>query len=122
MKKTEAPATRATSQNQPDTKKPATKIKRVLTYLVTKGSINRLEAEKPPVFDHSLNSTMSNEIKQRLKLEFSSIPEKTIGYDGLGAIYHRYSLTEHSTEAAKRIINDYRTKRGADPIQWESAA
>jgi hypothetical protein len=102
--------------------KPPFKLERVLTYLVEHGSINRLEAEKAPVFDHALNSTMSNEIKLRLGLEFSSIPEKTIGYNGLGAIFNRYTLTEESTIKAKQLINDYRLKRGVALIQWEGAA
>ena len=122
MDKPTTPFTGAASQNQSDITKPPTKIERVLTYLVTKDSINRLEAEKAPVFDHALNSTMSNEIKQRLGLIFTSIPEKALGYDGLGSIYHRYALTEDSTAKAKLIINHYRTKRGAKPIQWETAA
>ncbi|MBR9886485.1 MAG: hypothetical protein GYB20_02115 [Oceanospirillales bacterium] len=122
MKMPAAPATGAPSQPQPDNIKPLTKLERVLAHLVTQSSINRLEAEKAPVFDHALNSTMSNEIKQRLELTFTSIPEKTLGYDGLGAIYHRYSLTDESSEKAKLFINYCRTKRGAKPIQWEIAA
>jgi len=114
-------ATKTATSNL-NTIKPAFKLERVLTYLVEHGSINRLEAEKAPVFDHALNSTMSNEIKLRLGLEFSSIPEKTIGYNGLGAIFNRYTLTEESTIKAKKLINEYRAKRGASPIQWEGAA
>jgi len=102
--------------------KPALKLERVLIYIVEHGSINRLEAEKAPVFDHALNSTMSNEFKQRLGLKFSSIPEKTTGYDGLGAIFNRYTFTEESTAKAKVLINQYRAKRGASLIQWEGAA
>nr|WP_320136671.1 hypothetical protein [uncultured Amphritea sp.] len=122
MKMPAAPIIGATSQKQLDNIKPPTKLERVLTHLVIQGSINRLEAEKAPVFEHALNSTMSNEIKLRLGLTFTSIPEKTLGYDGLGAIYHRYSLSSSSTEEAKKIINQYRIKRGAQPIQWETAA
>lgn len=113
-------STTATSNG--DIIKPPFKLERVLIYLVEHGSINRLEAEKAPVFDHALNSTMSNEIKQRLGLEFTSIPEKTTGYNGLGAVFNRYAFTEASTAKAKQLINGYRAKRGASPIQWEGAA
>ena len=102
--------------------KPPFKLERVLTCLVRQGSMNRLEAEKAPVFDHTLNSTMSTEIKQRLGLVFTSIPEKTVGYNGLGAIFNRYTLTAQSAIKAKFLINEYRAKRGASPIQWEGVA
>ena len=98
------------------------KIERVLMFAVINGSINRLEAEKAPVFDHTISSTMSNEIKLRLGLCFTSIPEKTTGYNGLGAIFNRYTLTTESTVKAKLIINEYRAKRGASLIHWEGAA
>jgi len=111
-----------TATSKLDTIKPALKLERVLIYIVEHGSINRLEAEKAPVFDHALNTTMSNEFKQRLGLEFTSIPEKTIGYNGLGAIFNRYTFTEDSTAKAKQLINEYRAKRGASLIQWEGAA
>ena len=111
-----------TATSKTDIIKPPFKLERVLTYLVDHGSINRLEAEKAPVFDHALNSTMSNEIKLRLGLEFSSIPEKTTGYDGLGAIFNRYTFTLESNAKAKELINGYRIKRGASPIPWEGAA
>ena len=98
------------------------KIERVLMFTVINGSINRLEAEKAPVFDDTISSTMSNEIKLRLGLCFTSILEKTTGYNGLGAIFNRYTLTAESTIKAKQIINEYRAKRGASLIQWEGAA
>ena len=101
--------------------KPPKKYERVLMQIVTHGSINRLEAEKKPIFEHTLNSTMSD-FKKRMGLCFTSIPEKTTGYNGLGAIYNRYALTDKSTIKAKRLINEYRTRRGASLIQWEGAA
>ncbi|WP_370278583.1 hypothetical protein [Pontibacterium sp.] len=123
MKKPTAAPTAATSPKDDEQFiKPAYKIERVLLYMVQHGSINRLEAEKPPVYDHALNSTMSNEVKLRLGLEFTSTPEKAIGYGGLPAIYHRYKLTPASKQKAKQVINDYRLKRGAELISWEMAS
>lgn len=123
MEKKLATATTTTITNsETNGIKPALQIERVLTYLVTHGSINRLEAEKAPVFAHAINSTMSREVKKRLNLGFTSIPEKGIGYSGLPAIYHRYTLTEQSTETAKQLINEYRIKRGAQPILWKGVA
>lgn len=113
-------STAATSKDN-ITKSPL-KIERVLMFLVMNGSINRLEAEKAPSFDHTLSSTMSNEVGARLGLEFSSIPEKTSGYNDLGAIFNRYTLTATSKAKAKVLINQYRAKRGETLIQWESAA
>ncbi len=123
MKKPTAAPTAATSQttNAKQYIKPAFKIERVLLYMVNHGSINRLEAEKAPVYEHALNTTMSNELKQRLGLEFSSTPERAIGYGGITAIYNRYRLTSTSEQIAKQLINEYRAKRGAVPIPWELA-
>lgn len=123
-KKPAAPGTGATNQTNtvPKYIKPAFKIERVLFHLVTRGSINRLEAEKAPVYDHALNTTMSNEVKQRLGLEFTSTPEECTGYSGHPTIYHRYRLTETSIKKAKQLTNEYRIKRGAEPITWEKAA
>ena len=111
-----------TATSTADIIRPQLKIERVLIAVVANGSINRLEAEKAPVFDHTISSTMSNEIKKRLGLCFTSIPEKTTGFNGLGAIFNRYTLTTESTIKAKQIINEYRVKRGASLIQWEGAA
>jgi len=119
---TKQPMIATTATSKVDIIKPPFKLERVLIYIVETGSINRLEAEKAPVFDHALNSTMSNEIKLRLGLEFTSIPEKTIGYDGFGAIFNRYTFTAESEEKAKGIINEYRIKRGTTPILWENIA
>ncbi len=121
MKKQPVAAQTATTSKVDITKSPL-KIERVLMFLVINGSINRLEAEKAPAFDHTLSSTMSNEVGARLGLEFSSIPEKTKGYHGLGAIFHRYTLTAESTAKAKILINQYRARRGASLIQWEGVA
>ncbi|QEQ97322.1 hypothetical protein [Neptunomonas concharum] len=118
MKTPAAPTTEATSTT--DDTRPPTKLERVLTWLVEHGSINRLEAEKAPIFDHALPSTMSNEIKKRLGLEFTSVLEKSTGFNGMGAYYKRYKFTFTSSQAAKKIINNLRKKRGAPPIQWVS--
>lgn len=118
MKTPAAPSIEATSTT--DNTRPPTKLERVLTWLVEHGSINRLEAEKAPVFDHALPSTMSNEIKTRLGLEFTSALEQCTGFNGMGAQYKRYEFTFKGTQAAKKIINSLRTKRGAAPIQWAS--
>ncbi|WP_271272862.1 hypothetical protein [Aliamphritea hakodatensis] len=120
--KTKPMTATTTATSTADLIKPPFKIERVLLHLVTKGSINRLEAEKAPVFDHALNSTMSNEVKQRLGLSFTSLPERHSGYQGLSVIYHRYQLTDESADRAKVLINEYRLKRGADPVNWENAA
>ena len=98
------------------------KLEQVLTCLVKQCSMNRLEVKKAPIFDHTLNSTMSAEIKQRLGLVFTSISEKTFGYNGLGAIFNRNTLTAQSAIEAKLLINEYRAKRGAYPIQWKGVA
>lgn len=118
-----APDTGTTSQTNTDQQyiKPPYKIERVLFHLVTHGSINRLEAERAPVYDHALNTTMSNEVKQRLDLAFTSTPERSLGYGGIPAIYNRYRLTSTSEQIAKQLINEYRAKRGAIPIPWERA-
>lgn len=101
---------------------PPTKLERVLTALLTRGSLNRLEAEKPPVFDHALNSTMSCELSRRLGLTFSSTPEKCIGYSGQSVHYNRYRLLPGSIEPAQKAVNELRLKRGAPPVVWPAGA
>ncbi len=118
MKAPVAPTIESTSAN--DDTRPPTKLERVLTWLVENGSINRLEAEKAPVLDHALPSTMSNEIKQRLGIEFTSCLEKCVGYNGLGAYYKRYEFTFKGKQAAKKTINKLRLQRGEKPKQWSS--
>jgi len=119
---TAAPAEGATIEQQTDCIKPPTKLERVLTALLTMGSLNRIEAEKAPVFDHALNSTMSCEIGRRLGLTFSSTPEKCIGYSGQSVRYNRYRLLPGSIGPAQKIVNELRCKRGAIPINWPAGA
>lgn len=114
-----APTTRATTdKQQADHIKPATKVERVLIALLTRGSLNRVEAEKAPIFDHSLNSTMSCEVGRRLGLTFTSTPEKCTGYAGQPARYHRYAFQVESIAPAQDTVNALRRKRGAEPINW----
>lgn len=117
-----APDEEATAAQQADSIKPPTKLERVLIALLTRGSLNRLEAEKSPVFDHALNSTMSCELGRRLDLTFSSTPEDCTGYSGQPARYHRYRLLPGSIEAAQGAVNDLRLKRGAPPVVWPAGA
>ncbi|WP_010322920.1 hypothetical protein [Marinobacterium stanieri] len=117
-----APAEEATAAQQADHIKPPTKLERVLIALLTRGSLNRLEAEKPPVFDHALNSTMSCELGRRLNLTFSSTPEKCIGYSGQSVHYNRYRLLPGSIEPAQKAVNELRLKRGASPVVWPAGA
>ncbi len=113
---------RATIDQQNNNIKPPTKLERVLIALLTNGSLNRLEAEKAPIFDHALNTTMSCELGRRLGLTFSSTPEKCIGYSGQSVIYNRYRLLPGSISPAQKVVNELRCKRGAIPINWPAGA
>jgi hypothetical protein len=113
---------RATIDQQNNNIKPPTKLERVLIALLTHGSLNRLEAEKAPIFDHALNSTMSCEVGRRLGLTFSSTPEKCTGYAGQSVHYNRYRLLPGSIGPAQKVVNELRCKRGATPINWPAGA
>lgn len=103
--KNEAPATEATSQctQNEHNKKPIAKYKRVLRYMLEHGSITRLQAEKPPVFDHCLPSTISCELVLRHGLVINSVPVKRSGFGGVMTSYKQYSVAESSLDAAKVI-------------------
>lgn len=119
LKRAAAPATGATNKNPIDIIKPARKIERVLIYVLNYGSINRREAEKDPVFDHCLPSTIS-ELKSRNGIEFIGVPEKLTGYEGNTAMMSRYRLTTKGVEHARKLVNELRRKRGLPPIDWEA--
>ncbi|KEA63123.1 hypothetical protein ADIMK_2647 [Marinobacterium lacunae] len=110
-----APA--ATNLQSTNTIKPARKIERVLIYVLNHGSINRREAEKDPVFDHCLPSTIS-EFKSRNGIEFIGAPEKLTGYEGHTAMMSRYRLTAPGVKQARKLVNELRRKRGLPPIAW----
>jgi|GEM_PF-5614679 len=78
------------------------KYKRVLRFMLEHGSITRLQAEARPVYDHCLNSTIS-EMSRTHGLVFDSVVEKHPGYGGVMTPYKRYSVAESCLDAAKAI-------------------
>jgi hypothetical protein len=86
-KEAATPTTEAATQNrqQQHSKNPAplAKYKRVLRYMLEHGSINRLQAERAPVFDHCLPSTISGELIKRHGLVIESTTVKRAGFGGV---------------------------------------
>lgn len=100
---------------------PPSKQERVVTWLLTHGSINRKEAEKPPIYDHCLNSTVS-ELRQRLELSLIGTREKHQGYGSKPTYYTRYRLTESGKKQAAELVELWRKRRGAPPLVLSRAA
>ncbi|MBV0932369.1 hypothetical protein [Marinobacterium weihaiense] len=106
MRKEAAPATEATTRSTQSehNRKLAAKYKRVLRFMLEHGSITRLQAEKPPVFDHCLPSTVSCELIRRHGLVINSVLVKHSGFGGVMTSYKQYSVAESSMDAAKAIV------------------
>lgn len=66
------------------------------------GPLNRFEAERYPVSDHVLNSTVS-ELKKR-GLEIYAQMIRLPGYGGQGAHVAEYRLAESSRQRALQLI------------------
>ena len=81
--------------------KPIEKWKRVLRRLLD-GPLDRLEAERYPVSDHVLNSTIA-ELKRR-GLEIHAQMIRRPGYEGRGAHVAQYTLDPASRERAQHLI------------------
>ena len=81
--------------------KPEPKYVRVLRRLL-QGPLHRFEAEKYPVSDHVLNSTVS-ELKKRgldIKSDLICLP----GYSRAGTYVALYTLEETSRQRAQQLI------------------
>lgn len=81
--------------------KPEPKYCRVLRRLLV-GPLHRFEAEKFPVSDHVLNSTIS-ELKKR-GLQINSTLICLPGYSRAGAYVALYELAEESRQRALQLI------------------
>lgn len=87
--------------------KPEPKYVRVLRRLL-QGPLHRFEAERYPVSDHVLNSTIA-ELKKRgldIKSERIQLP----GYSGADANVALYELTEESRQRALQLIEAARSE------------
>lgn len=90
-------------QQQSAALKPELKYVRVLRRLL-QGPLHRFEAEKYPVSDHVLNSTVS-ELKKR-GIEISSKLICLPGYSRAGAYIALYTLEETSRQRALQLIGE----------------
>lgn len=79
----------------------ALKYLRVLRRLL-EGPLHRFEAERYPVSDHVLNSTVSELKKRGLVIHSKLI--RLPGYSGLGANVAEYTLAPESIAHAKRLL------------------
>lgn len=82
--------------------KPGTKQFRVLDRLVVR-PLHRFDAEKFPVSDHTLPSTIS-ELRKRYGLNFEVTMIELPGYAGKGARVAQYALTEESWGKAMVLV------------------
>lgn len=84
--------------------KPEPKYCRVLRRLL-QGPLHRFEAERYPVSDHVLNSTVS-ELKKR-GLEIHSILIHLPGYSRAGVYVAEYTLAPESRQRALQLIGEH---------------
>lgn len=82
--------------------KPGTKQFRVLDRLVVR-PLHRVAAEKFPISDHCLPSTIS-ELRKRYGLDFDVTTIELPGYAGKGARVAEYKLTEESWNKAMVLV------------------
>ncbi len=81
----------------------ALKYQRVLKRLLD-GPLHRFEAEKFPVSDHCLPSTIS-ELRKR-GVSFDVVMIRLPGYGGLGANVAQYTLAQDSRARALQLIGE----------------
>lgn len=79
------------------------KYVRVLRALLA-GPLNRFEAEKYPISDHVLNSTVSELKKRGVEIHAQMI--RLPGYGGLGARVAEYRLDPGSRQRALELIGE----------------
>lgn len=87
-------------QSQPTA---ALKYQRVLKRMLS-GPLHRFEAEKFPVSDHCLPSTISELRKRGIHFDVEMI--RLPGYGGLGANVAQYTLAEESLPRALQLIGE----------------
>lgn len=80
------------------------KRQRVVRRLL-KGPLHRFDAEKHPVYDHCLPSTVS-ELKSQFGLVIHATTLRLPGYAERGAYVALYRLDEMSIEAARQMLAD----------------
>jgi hypothetical protein len=91
----------AIEQHDSSALKPEPKYVRVLRRLLD-GPLNRFEAERFPVSDHVLNTTVS-ELKKR-GVEIYAQMIRLPGYGGHGAHVAQYTLAPQSRQRALELI------------------
>jgi len=97
--------------------KPATQIERVIIATVLLGSINSQEAEKRPIRARHLNSVIS-ELSNNYGIYFDRVREKHYGFMGEPCYLVRYSILESAKPHAQALIDQFRSRRKATPINW----
>lgn len=97
--------------------KPATQKERVLLALLYEKSLNSQEAEKHPIKARHLNSVVS-ELKHRDNLDIQRDRDIATGYNGEICYLIRYSVYWDSQAEAKQLVDLWRAKRRAPPIDW----
>jgi hypothetical protein len=76
-----------------------------VTKRLLAGPVHRMEAEKAPVFDHCLPSTIS-ELKKDFGLVIHARMIRLPGYARLGAHVAEYRLDEQSMELARQLVQE----------------
>lgn len=104
--------------NDSNRTRPPFQVERVATALLWLGSLTCQEAEKAPINARHLNSVMA-ELRHHHGISWTATPEKAQGYRGEPAHLVRYELTEVGQQQARQQVENWRTRRGAGPIDWD---
>ncbi|MFC4655726.1 hypothetical protein ACFO3I_11975 [Rheinheimera marina] len=93
-----------------------TQNERVLLALLSLGQLTCQQAEKPPINARHLNSVIS-ELANRHHLNVVREKTDATGYGGVSCQLTSYSLPQAELEPGLRLLNNWRTKRKAAPLQ-----
>lgn len=79
---------------------PKRKYERVRDHFLAGRTLIRPEAERPPICDHTLSTTVC-ELERRYGVEFRRTPETRPGYQGVRTRWVRYSLPKTARDAVR---------------------
>lgn len=123
MKKAATPE-EVTAQHKADTtRRPiVSQVERVTVALLWLGSLTCQEVDRYEFIKaRHLNSKMS-ELRHSKGVSWFATPETVPGFQGVPTRLVRYQLTEQGKEQARKLVEYWRQKRGAPPMDWQQFA
>ncbi|QSX28583.1 hypothetical protein JYB88_09735 [Shewanella cyperi] len=106
----------AAANHQPALSLP-TQMERVLTAMLYDSGLNAQLAEKPPIFARHLCSVIGA-LSHRHHLLINRLSELVRGYANQPVFLNRYWVDESNVLKAQQLIDQWRQRRKAPPIDW----